>query len=170
MEMGIPFTKRPTRLIFDYKYQASPDNFRTQSTGFSSRKQLPGRDNGEVYILLQHRWEDADGNVYAHRVGTGRERYGKSTAGWVNGHSIAIHYGDITGKPFYKSYMGLIPKESSYYCRNSKGKMVPVIEVGWGKPDEQVTHMLVMASATCGTAYVGGLGSTLWIDNIALGY
>ena len=170
MEMGIPFTKRPTRLIFDYKYQASPDNFRTQSTGFSSRKQLPGRDNGEVYILLQHRWEDADGNVYAHRVGTGRERYGKSTAGWVNGHSIAIHYGDITGKPFYKSYMGLIPKESSYDCRNSKGKMVPVIEVGWGKPDEQVTHMLVMASATCGTAYVGGLGSTLWIDNIALGY
>ena len=105
MEMGIPFTKRPTRLIFDYKYKASPDNFRTQSTGFSARKQLPGRDNGEVYILLQHRWEDADGNVYAHRVGTGRERYGKSSAGWVNGHSIPIHYGDITDKPFYKSFL-----------------------------------------------------------------
>ena len=170
MEMGIPFTKRPARLIFDYKYKASPDNFRTQSTGFSPRKKLPGKDNAEVYILLQHRWEDADGNVYAHRVGTGRERYENSTSGWVNGHSIPIHYGDITGKPFYKSYMGLIPEESAYYCRNRKGKLVPVIEVGWGKPDEAVPHMLVMASATCGTAYVGVLGSVFWIDYIALGY
>ena len=65
MEMGIPFTKRPVRLIFDYKYKASPDDFRTESTGFSSRKQLAGRDSAEVYILLQHRWEDEDGNVYA---------------------------------------------------------------------------------------------------------
>lgn len=50
MEMGIPFTKRPVRLIFDYKYKASPDDFRTESTGFSSRKQLAGRDSAEVYI------------------------------------------------------------------------------------------------------------------------
>ena len=170
MEMGIPFTKRPVRLIFDYKYKASPDDFRTQSTGFSPRKKLPGRDSAEVYILLQHRWEDADGNVYAHRVGTGRERYVKSTPDWVNGHSIPIYYGDITGKSFYKPYMGLISEESAYYCRNSKGKLVPVIEVGWGAADEPVTHMLVMASATCGTAYVGGLGSVFWIDNVALGY
>jgi len=48
--------------------------------------------------------------------------------------------------------------------------MVPVVEVGWGEADEPVTHMLVMASATCGTAYIGGLGNTFWIDNIALGY
>ena len=170
MEMGIPFTKRPVRLIFDYKYKASPDDFRTESTGFSSRKQLAGRDSAEVYILLQHRWEDEDGNVYARRVGTGRERYIKSTPDWVNGHSVPIHYGDITDKPFYKSYMGLIPEDKSYYCRNSKGDMVPVVEVGWGEADEPVTHMLVMASATCGTAYIGGLGNTFWIDNIALGY
>lgn len=38
--------------------------------------------------------------------------------------------------------------------------MVPVVEVGWGEADEPVTHMLVMASATCGTAYIGGLGNT----------
>ena len=81
----------------DYKYKASPDDFRTESTGFSSRKQLAGRDSAEVYILLQHRWEDEDGNVFAHRVGTGRERYIKSTPDWVNGHSVPIHYGDITG-------------------------------------------------------------------------
>ena len=108
--------------------------------------------------------------MYARRVGTGTERYVKRTHDWVNGHSVPIHYGDITDKPFYKSYMGLIPEDKSYYCRNSKGDMVPVIEVGWGEADEPVTHMLVMASATCGTAYIGGLGNTFWIDNMALGY
>ena len=41
--------------------------------------------------------------------------------------------------------MGLIPEDKSYYCRNSKGDMVPVVEVGWGEADEPVTHMLVMA-------------------------
>ncbi len=170
MEMGIPFTGRPKKLQYDYKYVASPDDYCTQSTGLSAKKKIPGRDNGEVYILLQHRWEDEDGNVYAHRVGTGRERYDKSTNGWINNHTIDIHYGDITQQPFYKPFMGLLPEEKAYYCRNSKGKMVPVIEVGWGAPDEEITHMQVMASATCGTAFIGGLGSTLWIDNIALVY
>ncbi len=170
MEMGIPFTGHPVKLRYDYKYKASPDNFRTLSTGFSPRKEVPGRDSAEVYILLQHRWEDEDGNVYARRVGTGRERYVESSQGWVNNHSIPIYYGDITKQPYYQSFMGLIPEEKSYYCRNSKGKMVPVVEVGWGQPDEPVTHMLVMASATCGTAYIGGLGSIFWIDNLALEY
>ncbi len=170
MEMGIPFTGRPVKLQYDYKYTASPDTFCTQSTGFSPRKKVPGRDNAEVYILLQHRWEDENGNVYARRVGTGRERYVNSTDGWVNNHTIDVHYGDITKQPFYKSFMGLLPEEKAYYCRNSKGEMVPVIEVGWGAPDEEITHMLVMASATCGTAFVGSLGNTFWIDNIALVY
>ncbi len=170
MEMGIPFTGRPVKLQYDYKYTASPDTFCTQSTGFSPRKKIPGRDNAEVYILLQHRWEDEEGNVYAHRVGTGRERYVESTDGWVNNHTIDVHYGDITQQSFYEPFMGLLPEEKAYYCRNSKGKMVPVIEVGWGAPDEEVTHMLVMASATCGTAFIGSLGNTFWIDNIALVY
>ena len=85
-----------------------------------SRKQLAGRDSAEVYILLQHRWEDEDGNVFAHRVGTGRERYIKSTPDWVNGHSVPIHYGDITDKPFYKSYMGLFPKINRIIAETAK--------------------------------------------------
>lgn len=120
MEMGIPFTKRPVRLIFDYKYKASPDDFRTESTGFSSRKQLAGRDSAEVYILLQHRWEDEDGNVYARRVGTGRERYIKSTPDWVNGHSVPIHYGDITDKPFTNLIWGLFPKINRIIAETAK--------------------------------------------------
>ena len=103
-------------------------------------------------------------------MGTGRERFHKGTSGWVNGHQIPVHYGDITGQPFYKSYMGLIPEEKSYYARNSKGKMVPVKEVGWDSAEATPTHMLVMASAGSGNAYIGTLGLTLWVDNMALAY
>lgn len=170
MVMGVPFTKRPKALQFDYKVSMPETDSRTYSSGFGRKKTLPGRDNAEVYIILQRRWEDADGNLYAKRVGTGRERYDASTDGWVNRHRIDVQYGDITGTPGYKDFMGLIPQEKSYYARNSKGKMVPVKEVGWDAPDATPTHMLVMASAASGTAYVGTVGLTLWVDNFALVY
>jgi hypothetical protein len=171
MEMGVAFTKRPTALQFDYKL-SMPDasTGRTYSSGFGKKKTLTGNDNAEVYIILQRRWEDADGNLYAKRVGTGRERYSKSTNGWVNNHRIKIHYGDITKESYYKSYMGLISADKSYYAKNSKGKMVPVKEVGWDSADATPTHMLVMASSGSGTAYIGTIGLTLWVDNFALVY
>ncbi len=79
MEMGVPYTKRPKALVFDYQVDMPADNIRTKSTGFSSKKTLQGRDNAEVYVLLQKRWEDSNGKLYAQRVGTGRERYDKVT-------------------------------------------------------------------------------------------
>lgn len=170
MTMGIPFSRRPKKLVFDYNLKMSNKNYRIYSSGLRPKKQVAGRDSAEVYILLQHRWEDKDGKVYAHRVGTGRERYTQSTNGWINNHAITVHYGDITRQPFYKPYMGLIPEKKSYFCKNSKGKIVPVVEVGWGAPDEKITHMLIMASSGCGTAFVGAENTTFWIDNIALEY
>lgn len=171
MEMGIPFTRRPKALSFDYKLHMPPATAgRIYSSGFGKKKQLKGNDAAEVYIILQRRWEDAEGNLYAKRVGTGRERFSKGTSGWVNNHQIPVHYGDITGQSFYKPYMGLIPAEKSYYARNSKGKMVPVKEVGWDAPDATPTHLMVMASAGSGTAYIGTLDLTLWVDNFALVY
>lgn len=170
MEMGIPFTKRPKALRFDYKVEMPEKDSRIYSSGFGRKKTLPGRDNAEVFIILQRRWEDADGNIYAKRVGTGRERFDKSTNGWVNAHDLDVQYGDITKKPGFKDYMGLIKEEDSYYARNSRGKMVPVKEVGWDSPDAQPTHLLVMASAASGQAYVGSPGLTLWIDNVGLTY
>lgn len=170
MVMGVPFTKRPAALQFDYKVSMPDNDSRTYSSGFGRKKTLQGRDNAEIFIILQRRWEDADGNLYAKRVGTGRERYDSSTGGWVNAHRIKVNYGDITGRPDYKDYMGLIPEEKSYYARNSKGKMVPVKEVGWDDSDATPTHMLVMASAASGTAYIGTVGLTLWVDNFALVY
>lgn len=170
MEMGIPFRKRPTALRFDYKVQMPEKSDRIYSSGFGKKKTYLGHDNAEVYIILQRRWEDEDGNLYAKRVGTGREHFGSSTGGWVNGHKLPVWYGDITRHPGYKSFMGLIPEDKSYYARNSKGKMVPVKEVGWDSPDAVPTHLMVMASAGSGTAYIGTLGLTLWIDNIGLVY
>lgn len=171
MEMGIPFTKRPKALRFDYKLHMPPASAgRLYAPGFGSQKHYKGNDAAEVYIILQRRWEDANGNLYAKRVGTGRERFHHGTNGWVNNHRIPVHYGDITKESFYKPYMGLIPKDKSYYARNSKGKMVPVQEVGWDSADTKPTHMLVMASAGSGTAYIGTIDLTLWVDNFALEY
>ncbi|MDE7414147.1 MAG: PCMD domain-containing protein [Muribaculaceae bacterium] len=169
MEMGIPYTKRPVALVFDYKVDMPAGNTRVKATGFGGKKTLQGRDNAEVYVLLQKRWEDAKGNIYAHRVGTGRERYSKSVP-WTTGHQIKIQYGDITKQPGYKSWMGLLDGNKAYYAKNSKGKMVPVHEVGWAPADATPTHVLVMASSSCGEPYVGTEGLTLYIDNIAFGF
>ena len=169
MEMGVPYTKRPVALVYDFKVDMPDANIRTKSTGFSSKKTLQGRDNAEVYVLLQKRWEDSNGKLYAQRVGTGRERYDKSVP-WTKGHELKIHYGDITREPFYKPWMGLLNGERAYYARNSKGKMVPVEEVGWSPADAVPTHVLMMASSSCGEAYIGTEGLTLYIDNIAFGF
>lgn len=170
MTMGIPFTKRPKKLIFDYNLSMSKNGNRIYSTGLSPKKVVQGPDSAEVYILLQHRWEDEEGNVYAHRVGTGRERFTQSTDGWVNEYAIDVHYGDISQESYFRPYMDLLNGKRSYSCMNSKGKIVPVQEVSWGAPDEEVTHMLVMASSGCGTAFVGAEGTTLLVDNFYLEY
>lgn len=165
MEMGVPFTRRPKALRFDYKVFVPEGNTRTYSSGFGKKKTLAGHDNAEVFIILQRRWEDADGNLYAARVGTGRQLFGTSTSGWVNGHDIPVKYGNVSGTP---GSLDLIPEDKSYFARNSKGKMVPVKEVKWDSADATPTHMIVMASTGSGTAYIGTVGLTLWIDNIGL--
>lgn len=169
MEMGMPYTKRPKALVYDFAVDMPNVNTRTKSTGFSSKKTLQGRDNAEVYVLLQRRWEDKGGNIYAKRVGTGRERYNK-TIPWTRQHQLPIQYGDITNKPGYKSWMGLLDGDKAYYARNSKGKLVPVHEVGWDDPNATPTHVLMMASSSCGEAFIGTEGLSLYIDNIAFGF
>lgn len=169
MEMGIPYTKRPTALVFDYQVDMPADNTRTKSTGFSSKKTLQGRDNAEVYVLLQKRWEDEKGNIYAQRVGTGRERYSKSIP-WTEKHVLPIHYGDISNESFYKPWMGLLNGDKAYYAKNSKGKLVPVQEVEWAPQDATPTHVLVMLSSSCGEPFVGTEGLTLYVDNVAFGF
>lgn len=169
MEMGIPYTKRPSALVYDMKVDMPENDTRIKSTGFSPKKTLQGRDNAEVYVLLQKRWEDSDGKIYAQRVGTGRERYNKSIP-WTEKHVLPIHYGDITKEPFYKSWMGLLNGDKAYYAKNSKGKLVPVEEVDWAPADAEPTHVLVMLSSSCGEPFVGTEGLTIYVDNVAFGF
>ncbi len=64
--------------------------------------------------------------------------------------------------------MGLIPEAKSYYARNSKGKMVPVVEEGWDSANATPTHVLVMFSAGSGEPYTGTIGTDFLVDNVAM--
>lgn len=165
---GVPFTKRPKALQYDYKVIAGGTSIK--ATGFSKQQQLSEKDMAEVHIILQHRWEDSEGNVYAKRVATGWERFDRTVSEWQNKHRLVLNYGDISSKSFYRSYMKLRSGDEAYYTRNSKGKMVPIQETEWAGPDESVTHMILQFSSSNGGAYIGNTNSRLWIDNVGLVY
>ncbi len=165
---NIPFTKRPKALQFDYK--VTPGGEQIKATGFSKIVNIPEQNNAEACLLLQYRWEDEEGNIFAKRVGTAYERYDKETAGWQNGHRIPVHYGNITDKDFFKPYMKLTQKENIPHCLNSKGKMVPIQEIGWADPDTQPTHIILRFSSGHGGAYIGTPDAKFWIDNVGLVY
>lgn len=165
---GIPFTARPKALRYDYKTQLSNSPTRIKQTGFSSASTVQGHDYAITLLYLQKRHEDANGNITAKRVGTVVVKYGKSTNGWVEGATYEIHYGDIRGMAGYDAAtMGL---RSTDYARNSKGKSVPVREVGWASANETPTHLVLQFSSSHGGAYIGTPGNTFWIDNVGLVY
>lgn len=172
MNSGIAFTKRPKALTFDYKVQLSGANARIRETGFSRKKDVAGKDQCEALLLLQKRWEDSEGNIHARRVGTMWKRFAANTADWKEGQSFAIHYGDISKDPYYRSYMALQTEDSEriYYAKNRKGKLVKVIEDGWADEDETPTHMIIYFNSSHGGAYVGSPGNTMWVDNVKLEY
>ena len=168
LQSGVPFSKKPKALRFDYKVKAAPDKNRVRSTGFSRKSTVAGQDSLAVILLLQKRWEDAEGNVYSKRVGTMVQRYTESTPDWVNDATYPILYGNITSKPEYKPYMRIQVEER--YTLNSKGKSVPIQEVGWAEPGEAPTHMVLQFTSSHGGAYIGSPGNTFWIDNVELIY
>ena len=169
MEMGIPYEKRPAALVYDYMVEMPETDTRTKATGLAAQKTLQGRDQAEVYVLLQKRWEDEDGNIHALRVGTGRERYNESVP-LTKGHELAINYGDISREPYYEKYMGLLRGKRAPFAKNSKGRLVAVEEEGWAEADETPTHVMVMCSSSCGEPFIGTEGLTLYIDNIGFGF
>ncbi|WP_287620562.1 PCMD domain-containing protein [Parabacteroides sp.] len=168
LQSGVPFSKKPKALRFDYKLKAAPEKNRVRSTGFSRKSTVAGQDSLAVILLLQKRWEDAEGNVYSKRVGTMVQRYTESTPDWVNDATYPILYGNITSKPEYKPYMRIQVEER--YTLNSKGKSVPIQEVGWAEPGEAPTHMVLQFTSSHGGAYIGSPGNTFWIDNVELIY
>lgn len=162
---GVPFTQCPKAVRLDYKADVCHEVIR--GTGFSKLKPMGYEDHAEITVMLQKRWEDEDGNIHALRVGTAIERIEQDIPQWVNGHELVIGYGDITGNPYYKDYMGLkTDPETAYRAVNSKGDVVMIIEEGWAPEGTEPTHLLLHAISSCGQAFYGGLGNTLWLDNI----
>ena len=168
LQSGVPFSKKPKALRFDYKVKVAPEKNRVRSTGFSRKSTVAGQDSLAVILLLQKRWEDEEGTVYSKRVGTMVQRYTESTPDWVNDATYPILYGNITSKPEYKPYMRIQVEER--YTLNSKGKSVPIQEVGWAEPGEAPTHMVLQFTSSHGGAYIGSPGNTFWIDNVELIY
>lgn len=169
MNWGVPFSKRPKALVLDYK-SAMPNKGTVTHCKVTSYKTVPGDDAHEITFVLQKRWEDKDGNIHALRVGTAMTRIVEPTTGWVKEFRVPLIYGDARCDPGYKDYMCLGPKGLDYYAMNSKGKVVKIQEEGWAKPDETPTHAILIMTASIHEAFVGTIGNTLWVDNIALEY
>lgn len=166
IDIGIPFTQKPKAVMLDLKTRVSPECKVLKANGLSKKKWLEGHDEPEICVYLQKRWEDSNGNIYAKRIATARERFAHSMPDWHNNYRIDIHYGNITQEPYFKSYMDLFPVAAQFKARNSKGKMVPIKEVGWGTADDTPTHVILMITAGCYSAFCGHPGNALWVDNV----
>lgn len=162
---GIPFTGMPKAVVMDIKADVGHEVIR--ATGFSKLKPMGYPDFAEVTVMLQKRWEDEEGVVHALRVGTAIWRISEDIPEWMNGYELKIHYGDITGEPFYEEYMGLKnDPESAFHALDSKGRNVVIQEDGWAEPGTQPTHLIINIISSCGKAFYGGVGNTLWVDNV----
>ena len=169
MDWGIPFTKRPSALVLDGKAELPNTGTLVRGTTFST-KEFPGYDPCQIMLILQHRWEDEDGNIHALRVGSAFRRIDKSTGGWIKDLRIPVIYGDARQNAGFRDYMGLLQGNMTLYAVNSKGKKKPILEEGWADPDTPVTHAVLQITAGSCSAFIGALGNTLWVDNIRLEY
>lgn len=170
IDFGVPFTGRPSALMFDYKCVVEQESWYWYAKGGAKPKKREFEngeiDEAEAYIYLQHRWEDEKGKIHSIRVGTGYERFSKSQETWVNAHRVPIHYGDITGEEWYKDYMGFKGIERAM---NSRGKVTLIQEEGWDATLEP-THMVIVLTSGKMEAFEGHEGNTLWVDNVCLVY
>ncbi len=167
INFGVPFTRKPKALILDYKATVSDEQIITCAKGFGKPKKMQGHDEAEIYLLLQKRWEDTEGNIHALRIGTAAHRITKTQPAWVNDFELPVHYGNITKEPYFAPYMGLT---KPYRAMNSKGKIVPIQEEGWGTENDQPTHIIIVLTSGCYEAFIGHAGNTLWVDNVRLRY
>lgn len=166
IDFGVPFTGRPTALMFDYKCIVSPEEWVWYAKGTAKPKKQEGHDEAEAYVYLQHRWEDEKGHIHSIRVGTGYKRFSEDQLTWVNGYRLPIHYGDITGEEWYEDYMGF---KGIQRAMNSRGKMTLIQEEGWDGTLEP-THLVIMLTSGKYEAFVGKEGNVLWVDNVNLVY
>ena len=168
VNQGILFDKKPKFVKFDYKYHVG--NQRVKA--IYGVDPAEGTDKAEFCMILQKRWEDQNGNVFATRVGGARQFFTGTVDQWINGATFPVSYGDVTSLPEYDAKtMGLIPSVGEVYVKNSQNKMVPLVERDWGKPDDIPTHLIFyFTSSYQGILYQGSPESVFWVDNIEFVY
>ena len=157
IDMGIPFTGRPSALILDYKALIQ-NQTAVYAPAKTHVKAVDGRDAGQITLILQHRWEE-NGHVYAYRVGTVQKKINESTEDWQNDFRLPVQYG--------KSSVALA--NNRHQTHNSKGEMVCIEEVDY-RGDMEPTHIIVQVSAGSMAPFTGCPGNTMWVDNIRLAY
>ena len=168
LNAGIPFTKRPKAIRYDYKTKISTDPNRIRLTGFSKKATIPGRDATLMTCILQKRMEDSRGNIFAKRVGTACVLYNETTD-WQNGATYEIMYGNIEKESGYVPELMQLGV-GGYHARNSRDESVKIQEIGWARPDEEPTHLIVQFTSSVGGAFIGSPGNTIWVDNVGLVY
>lgn len=170
INMGIPFTEKPSALILDYKCLISDCDHVMKYSGIGCGKKIHGvHDEGEFIVYLQRRWEDENGNLYAERIGTLRHRLDHDITDWQNDARFEIRYGNIEGTDYYQPYMALM-EDGPFMARNSEGKMKTVHETGWGDASDEPTHIILMLTAGNQGAFIGTVGNTVWVDNVRFEY
>ena len=169
MSWGIPFTKRPKAMVLNYKAKIPNTGKLIRSTTFRA-SEFEGYDPAEIVFVLQYRWEDAEGNIHAKRVGTAMCLVEKSTSGWVMDFRVPVIYGDARKSKDFKPYMDLITGYKNMYAFNSKGKKKVIVEEEWADANCPVTHAIMwFSSGSCG-AFIGALDNVLWVDEVRLEY
>ena len=156
IDMGMPFTGRPSALILDYKALIQ-NQTAVYAPAKTHVKEVEGRDAGQITLILQHRWEE-NGHVYAYRVGTVQKKITQSTD-WQNNFRLPVQYG--------KSSVALT--RNRHKTHNSKGEMVCIEELDY-RGDLEPTHIIIQISAGSMAPFTGCPGNIVWCDNVRLAY
>lgn len=165
IDMGVRYEKKPKYLTLDYMLDVPFTESRIRATGFGQDREIEERDNATIYILLQNRWEDEDGNIHASRVGTGGEIFRDGTE-WVNNHKIEIKYGDCSNDSTL-SWLPLRNGDNAFYAYNSKNELVKIIEEEWASEDVNPTHAILMIRSSDDELHTGSEGTVFYVDNIS---
>ncbi len=159
IDMGVPFTGRPSALILDYKALIQNQQA-VYAPAKTKVKAVEGHDAGHITLILQHRWEE-NGHVYAYRVGTAVQKIDR-TSDWQNDFRLPVQYG-VDGKGLKEL------SNNRHKTHNSKGEMVCIEEVDW-RGDLTPTHIVIQISAGSMPPFTGCPGNVVWADNIRLAY
>ncbi len=150
IDMGIPFTQKPKAIMLDLKARVSEKRVVTKALGVGVST-IEGHDEPEVYIYLQKRWEDKDGNIE-------RELYTFKGADtfrvldlpgigmniFNNGFKIVYGYDKSIAIKAYGIKTGLMIS----YCLNVEGKLIPYSNTKLKKRDSGIE----LVERRCGQA------------------